>query len=53
MQNAASAFAVVVSERWRNNRQRQDDPRATDIGLKVGVLPTGPLDAITMWPVLK
>jgi D-aminopeptidase len=50
---ANKVFAVVVSIFWvttfvvAQNIRSDARPRATDLGLKVGILPTGPLDAIT------
>src|SRR5512146_1527382 len=41
------SFAAIASTAFSQNPANPARPRAKDIGLKVGVLPTGPLDAIT------
>ncbi|HEX8179438.1 MAG TPA: P1 family peptidase, partial [Pyrinomonadaceae bacterium] len=43
----ALLFVVTVSITAQQNMPKTTRPRARDIGLKVGVLPVGPLDAIT------
>lgn len=42
---AAMAFLLVAAA--AQDRASNARPRASDLGLKVGILPTGPLDAIT------
>src|SRR5580693_7228324 len=44
---AVATFLLVVSVASAQNTAPVSRPRASDLGLKVGVLPTGPLDAIT------
>jgi D-aminopeptidase len=43
----ALVFAVTLAPSAQQTMPKQTRPRARDIGLKVGVLPPGPLDAIT------
>jgi D-aminopeptidase len=50
MTTSTKLFAVVVlllAAGAAQNQARNVRPRASDLGLRVGVLPTGPLDAIT------
>ena len=44
---AAVTFLLVSSIVSAQNTTRDARPRASDLGLKIGVLPSGPLDAIT------
>jgi D-aminopeptidase len=44
---AAVTFLLVSSVVSAQNTTRDARPRACDLGLKIGVLPSGPLDAIT------
>src|SRR5580693_1426527 len=44
---AVATFLLVVSVASAQNTTPNARPRASDLGLKVGILPTGPLDAIT------
>jgi L-aminopeptidase/D-esterase-like protein len=43
---AATAILLVAAAAAQNTA-RNARPRASDLGLKIGILPTGPLDAIT------
>ena len=44
---SAMAVLLVTVTTIAQNSARNPRPRASDLGLKVGILPTGPLDAIT------
>ena len=44
---AVATLPVLMNEAGGQNRVEPPRPRARDIGLRVGVLPAGPLDAIT------
>ena len=44
---AAMVFLLVTAAAVAQNTTSNARPRASDLGLKVGILPTGPLDAIT------
>ena len=44
---AAATVLLVISAASAQSRTSDARPRASDLGLKVGILPTGPLDAIT------
>jgi D-aminopeptidase len=44
---AAAAVFLSISAASAQNTASITRPRASDLGLKVGILPTGPLDAIT------
>jgi D-aminopeptidase len=44
---AAAALLLSISAASAQNAASIARPRASDLGLKVGILPTGPLDAIT------
>src|ERR1700728_3242830 len=44
---AAAAVLLSISAASAQNTASIERPRASDLGLKVGILPTGPLDAIT------
>jgi D-aminopeptidase len=44
---AAMAVLLLATVSVARNRTPNARPRASDLGLKVGILPTGPLDAIT------
>jgi D-aminopeptidase len=44
---AVATFLLVASVASAQNTAPDARPRASDLGLKVGILPTGPLDAIT------
>jgi D-aminopeptidase len=44
---AAAAVLLSISAASAQNTASIARPRASDLGLKVGILPTGPLDAIT------
>jgi D-aminopeptidase len=43
----AGMFVLLTAAVVAQNKAPSGRPRASDLGLKVGVLPTGPLDAIT------
>lgn len=43
----AAAFSLVTSFAFAQSTNSNTRPRASDLGLKVGILPTGPLNAIT------
>jgi D-aminopeptidase len=43
----ASLVALLVANGFAQNKTPSARPRALDLGLKIGVLPVGPLDAIT------
>ncbi len=45
--SAAAAMLLLISVAVAQSAVSVTRPRASDLGLKVGVLPTGPLDAIT------
>jgi D-aminopeptidase len=44
---AVAAILVVSSADFAQSTTPKERPRASDLGLKVGILPTGPLNAIT------
>lgn len=44
---AAATVLLVISAASAQSTTSDARPRASDLGLKVGILPTGPLDAIT------
>jgi D-aminopeptidase len=44
---AVAAFLLLASLVSAQSRSSNTRPRASDLGLKVGILPTGPLNAIT------
>src|SRR5437868_7487438 len=44
---AAASVLLVISAASAQSTTSVTRPRASDLGLKVGILPTGPLDAIT------
>ena len=44
---AAAAILLVSSVASVQSTTSKARPRASDLGLKVGILPTGPLNAIT------
>src|SRR5213596_2821850 len=44
---AAAAVLLVIATASAQSTTSATRPRASDLGLKVGILPTGPLDAIT------
>jgi D-aminopeptidase len=44
---AAAAILLVSSDAFAQSTTSKARPRASDLGLKVGILPTGPLNAIT------
>ena len=44
---SAMALLLIASVTIAQNMAPNTRPRASDLGLKVGILPTGPLDAIT------
>src|SRR5438874_5270849 len=44
---AAAAVLLVIAVASAQSTRSVTRPRASDLGLKVGILPTGPLDAIT------
>src|SRR5947208_14855595 len=44
---AAASVLLVISAASAQSTTSVKRPRASDLGLKVGILPTGPLDAIT------
>ncbi|HEY4766933.1 MAG TPA: P1 family peptidase [Candidatus Sulfotelmatobacter sp.] len=44
---AAAGVLLSISAASAQNTASIERPRASDLGLKVGILPTGPLDAIT------
>src|SRR5215471_1598133 len=44
---AAAAILLVNSVTFAEDTTSKTRPRASDLGLKVGILPTGPLNAIT------
>jgi D-aminopeptidase len=43
----AAMMFLLIAAAFSQNTTSNTHPRASDLGLKVGVLPTGPLDAIT------
>ncbi|MGB9073251.1 MAG: P1 family peptidase [Terriglobales bacterium] len=47
MKKILSAMAVLLVTAAAQNTAPEARPRALDLGLKVGIMPTGPLDAIT------
>src|SRR6266576_771733 len=44
---ATAAVLLVIAAAYAQSTTSATRPRASDLGLKVGILPTGPLDAIT------
>jgi D-aminopeptidase len=44
---SAMALLLITSVTIAQNMAPNTRPRASDLGLKVGILPTGPRDAIT------
>jgi D-aminopeptidase len=44
------AMGIPITETVSSNNQSSVRPRARDIGLKIGILPTGPLNALTDVP---
>lgn len=44
---AAAAILLISSDAFSQSTTSKARPRASDLGLKVGILPTGPLNAIT------
>jgi D-aminopeptidase len=44
---SVAAFLLLISFALAQSTGSNTRPRASDLGLKVGILPTGPLDAIT------
>jgi D-aminopeptidase len=44
---AAVAVLLVIPGASAQSTMSVTRPRSSDLGLKVGILPTGPLDAIT------
>src|SRR5215216_1141734 len=44
---ALVVIAMTVPRSTESKMQKKERPRARDVGLRVGILPTGPLNAIT------
>src|SRR5579864_2620886 len=44
---SAAMMFLLIAAAFSQNTAPNTRPRASDLGLKVGILPTGPLDAIT------